>query len=114
MTYILTNIGSTRCTIYGYPGVSIIDAQQKTVQHPAVRATRLHETLDTVTLTPGRRGYFLVTSEDTTPSPGCPHSFQGQTLRVFPPNNRAALYLADDNSFCNLTVGPVTAAPATS
>ena len=37
MTYALTNVGSGTCTLFGYPGVAILDGAGQIVQHPAQR-----------------------------------------------------------------------------
>lgn len=105
--YGLTNVGSARCALIGYPGVSVLDAQGKIVQHPAARGTSQHIPVRLVTLGPGQRAKFLVTSSDVIPSPGCTHQYRGATLQVFPPNQRAALRLADTTGFCNLRVAAV-------
>lgn len=111
MTYALTNAGGSTCTLYGYPGVSILDASGHIVQHPAQRGgIQAPTTVRLVTLAPGHAAHFIVTSSDVIPSPGCPHAFTGTTLQVFPPNQRAALNLPHSGSFCNLHVGPVQAA----
>lgn len=89
----------------------MIDDHGRLVQHPAKRAqlgTHAPEPVQTVSLAPGRSGYFLLTSVNVTPSPDCPSEFHGSRLRVYPPNNTVALYLHQTAPFCNLGVGPVT------
>lgn len=108
ITFGLTNAGSTSCTMIGYPGVAVLDGSGRIVQHPARRGTAGPVVpVRPVTLPPGVRAKFLVNSTDVIPSPGCPHSYTGATLQVFPPNQRAALRIPYTNSFCNLRVGPV-------
>ncbi len=110
-TYRLVNTGSHTCTMRGYPGVSIIDAHGHTVEHPARRGsvgTHAPVPVETVSVGPGRSGYFLLTSVNVTPSPGCATAFHGSRLRVYPPNNTVALYLHHRAPFCNAGVGPVT------
>lgn len=110
MTYALTNVGRATCTLFGYPGVSILDAAGRIVQHPAARGGIQAPTkVGLVRLAAGGEARFILTSSDVIPSPGCPHAFAGTTLQVFPPNQRAALYLARSGSFCNLRVGPMEA-----
>ncbi len=110
MTYALTNIGSATCTLFGYPGVSILDSSGNIVQHPAARGGIQAPTkVQLVTLSAGRQARFILTSSDVIPSPGCPHAYTGTTLQVFPPGQRAALTVARSGSFCNLRVGPVEA-----
>lgn len=107
MTFALTNRGST-CRLVGYPGVAYLDAQGNIVQRPARRgAVQAPAPVRLVTLHPGGKAVFLLTSSDVIPSPGCPHAYSGRTLQVFPPNQRAALRLTRPMQFCNLRVGPV-------
>ncbi|MDQ6835639.1 MAG: DUF4232 domain-containing protein [Actinomycetota bacterium] len=111
LTYALTNVGRT-CTMIGYPGVAILDAAGHIVQHPAARGNiQAPGPVRLITLEPGHRARFLVTSSDVIPSPGCPHAYTGTMLQVFPPNQRAALRIARRGQFCNLRVGPVQAGP---
>ncbi len=108
MTYALTNAGAGTCTLYGYPGVAILDAAGQIVQHPAQRGgIQARTRLQLVTLPRGAQAHFIVTSSDVIPSPGCQHVFTGTTLQVFPPGQRVALRLPHSGSFCNLHVGPV-------
>jgi Protein of unknown function (DUF4232) len=110
MTYALTNVGSSPCTLFGYPGVSILGGAGQIVQHPAQRGGIQAPTrVKVVTLSRGGQARFLVTSSDVIPSPGCPHAFTGTTLQVFPPNQRQALTVPRGGQFCNLHVGPVEA-----
>lgn len=108
MTYALTNVSHHTCTLFGYPGVSIVNATGHIVQHPAQRGNvQAPARVRLITLAAGRQARFIVTSSDVIPSPGCPHAWTGSTLRVFPPNQRQALSLPHTAQFCNLRVGPV-------
>jgi hypothetical protein len=108
LTYALTNVGRQTCTLFGYPGVSILNAAGHIVQHPAQRGgIQAPNRVRLVTLAGGRQARFIVTSSDVIPSPGCTHAFTGTTLQVFPPNQRQALSVPRPGQFCNLHVGPV-------
>ena len=107
ITYELTNTGSSSCSMIGYPGVSVLSARGAIVQHPATRGANPPVPVRRVVLAPGHKAKFLVNSTDVVPSPGCPTSYTGVTLQVFPPNQRAALRIAYKGTFCNLRVGPV-------
>jgi hypothetical protein len=107
MYYDLTNIGPSACSMSGYPGVAVLDAHGHIVQHPARRGARQPAPVTRVTLRPEEHARFLVNSTDVIPSPGCPKSYSGTTLQVYPPNRRTALLLSHTGSFCNLRVGPV-------
>ena len=94
----------------GYPGLSILDAQGAVVQHPAVwgaLSTHPPEPVTLVTLAPTQTATFLTTSSDNTPNSSCPTPFTGVQVRVYPPNETTALYLAGPESSCDLGVGPV-------
>ncbi len=106
-TYALRNVGPGPCTMVGYPGVAILDAQGRIVQHPAQRGVPTPVAVRVLKLRPGQHATFTVTSSDVIPSPGCQHGYVGTTLQVFPPNQRAALRLPHREQFCNLRVGPV-------
>jgi hypothetical protein len=105
-----TNVGRAACSMIGYPGVAILDAHGRVVQHPAVWSTHPGtmppERVRLVVLAVGQRG-FVVASTDVTPSRGCRVPYRGTTLQVFPPNQTTAIREPDRGSFCDLAVGPV-------
>ncbi len=107
MYYELTNVGPAACSMIGYPGVAVLDANGKIVQHPARRGAAVAAPVRLVIVKPGRRARFLVNSTDVIPSPGCARPYTGTTLQVYPPNQRAAIRQPHTGSFCNLRVGPV-------
>jgi hypothetical protein len=103
----LTNAGARTCTMIGYPGFAMLDAQGAIVQHPARRGIPTPAPVKLVSLNPGQGARFTVTSSDVIPSPGCQHTYSGTTVQVYPPNQLAALRLSHPLQFCNLHVGPV-------
>ncbi|MGH2867484.1 MAG: DUF4232 domain-containing protein [Solirubrobacteraceae bacterium] len=107
LLFALTNSGARTCTMIGYPGFAVLDAQGAIVQHPARRGIPTPAPVKLVSLDPGHRARFTVTSSDVIPSPGCQHSYSGAAVQVFPPNQRAALRLSHPMQFCNLHVGAV-------
>jgi Protein of unknown function (DUF4232) len=108
--YDLRNLGPSACSIIGYPGVAVLNAHDRIVQHPATWSAMLRAPVKLVALRPGKRGQFLVNSTDTIPSPGCPRTYRGATLQVFPPNQTTPILKPFRNVFCNLRVGPVALA----
>jgi hypothetical protein len=108
--YDLTNTGPTACSMTGYPGVAVLDAHGHIVQHPAKRGAMQPAPVTRITLRPGERARFLLNSTDVIPSPGCPKTYSGTTLQVYPPNQRTAILLFHTTPFCNLRVGPVQSA----
>lgn len=111
MVFQFTNIGSTACALTGYPGVSVLDAAHRIVQHPASRTpgpgTSQILPVTTVTLTQKGHAQFVLASVDTIPNPDCASQYQGTTLRVYPPGSPVAIELPLTIGFCDLSVGPV-------
>jgi hypothetical protein len=109
--YEFTNNSNQPCTLTGYPGVSVINAQGQVVQHPAIEVpgpgTTTPYPVRTITLSSGGHADFMLSSVDTTPNPDCVTAYHGSTLRVYPPGNTVPIELPFAGSFCDLTVGPV-------
>ena len=111
ITYQFTNTSSTPCTLTGYPGVSILNAQSQIVQHPATRVpgpgTTTPIPVTTITMAGGSHAVFVLSSTDTVPNPDCPTPYYGTKLRVYPPGNTQPLQLPFTGAFCDLVIGPV-------
>jgi len=105
--YGLENVGPTACSMIGYPGVAVLDAHGRIVQHPATWGAALPAPVRLVTLKPGQRVQFLLNSTDTIPSPGCARAYRGVRLQVFPPNQPTPILKPIKLVFCDLRVGPV-------
>jgi Domain of unknown function (DUF4232) len=109
--YTLTSVGRAGCSMIGYPGVAILDAHGRIVQHPAVWSTHPGtmppERVRRIVLATGQQARFVLASTDVTPSPGCRAPYSGSTLQVYPPNQTAAILKAYRERFCNLIVGPL-------
>jgi hypothetical protein len=113
----LTNVGTTTCTMIGYPGLAGLDANGNIVQHAAVRNADLPSEQGRspikVALAPGARAVFGVTNSDTTPNADCPAEFPIAQIQVYPPNQTTAIRMAPqglpDAGICDLTVGFVQA-----
>jgi hypothetical protein len=101
------NVGATTCSMIGYPRVAVLNAYGHIVQHPARRGAARRAPVRLVTLKPGQRAQFLLNSTDTVPSPGCPRSYRGVSLRVFPPDQATPILKPFRAAFCNLRVGAV-------
>jgi len=93
----LRNIGSSACTLYGYPGVSwVAGADSHQVGAAAVRqADPAGSAEKTVTLAPGALASApldIVDAAVFSPSQCKPVPVRG--LRVYPPGEKAALFLS--------------------
>lgn len=114
---VFTNTARHACTMAGYPGVSYVAGDSgKQVGSPARRDHG--RPVVTVRLAPGGHAYAPMSQPN-------PHNYGNRCditkvrgIRVYPPDERAALYVADPGSACaNTGVGrpniqPVQADPA--
>lgn len=111
-TLVFTNTSNTNCTMSGYPGVSYVGANG--VQSGNA-ATRTEGAVTTVKLGPGQTAKAVL--HDSNGVGGYdPKECQlssAQGLRIYPPNEQAALFLPWTTEHCAgptvhaLTIGPV-------
>ncbi len=111
---VLTNKGSATCTLTGYPGVSFVTGSSGTQVGAA--ATRTPGTAAPVTLSPGQSAAAplgIVVASNYGPS--CQITAVNG-LRVYPPGQTAALFVAHSGEGCAnssdvvLHIGPLAAA----
>jgi hypothetical protein len=103
MPLILTNKGSTPCTMFGYPGVSYISASGASVGPPASRIPG-HEA--TVTLSPGSAGSTLLHQPNPLVfQPSDCHKKKASGIRVFPPGQTLSVTVATSTAVCTTTMG---------
>ncbi len=101
IVFTLTNQATTPCTLSGYPGVSLLNATGSQVGPDATR----HQSQESaVTLAPGAKAEF----QEVDPQAACPDSPRGTQIRVFPPNQTAALMLPVQTYVCRPSVTPVS------
>jgi hypothetical protein len=107
-----TNIGTVKCTLYGYPGVSL--AGGSPVAQIGAAAAESHATPRLlVTLAPGATGNALLRIVDAGNfPPGKCHPASATFLQVFPPNQTTPTYVPTTAQACAkpvplLTIGVV-------
>lgn len=93
LNVVLTNTGARDCSLYGFPGVSLVNANGNQVGKPADRATNYTE--KRVSLAPGAKTTAIVTyAEEGNFDAGV--CTDGATkLRVYPPNDVGYLSVAE-------------------
>ena len=110
-----TNISNVRCTLYGYPGVSLAAGTPVTqVGQAASRSTVAGPAL--VTLAPGQTANALlrITQALNYPTATCAPT-KTTYLQIYPPNETTPIYLAYSSTGCSstsvnlLTIGVVQA-----
>lgn len=100
VTIVFTNTSGTTCTLYGYPGVSLVSAPPYTqIGLAAQRGTTTPVKL--ITLATGATASAVVQIVDAL---NFPPATCGPTkaafLRIYPPNQTAPVYLADTSEAC--------------
>jgi Domain of unknown function (DUF4232) len=113
-----TNTSAAPCTLYGYPGVSLVSASHAQIGLSAKRLATAPVKL--VTLAPGATAAASVQIGDAVnfPSPAC-SPVKAAYLRIFPPNQTTSVYLPNTSQTCakqvpTLTVTAVQPGPGTS
>jgi hypothetical protein len=110
-----TNTSSATCTLFGYPGVSLVTGPPYTqVGLPAKRSTTSGQ-VKLITLAPGATANALLQIVDALnyPSATCGPT-KAAALRVYPPNQTAPVYLPNASTACakpvqTMNIGPVQA-----
>ncbi len=108
---VFTNTASTSCTLTGYPGVSYVAAAGAQSGNPA---TRTGATVHTITL--AAHGSASATMHDSDGmggyTPGQCKLTSVQGLRIYPPNQKAALFIPWKTQHCaGTTIHPLTIGP---
>lgn len=111
---VFRNVSATPCTLSGYPGVSFVDGAGHQIGAPAQRAPGYS---GVVTIGPGQSAGAVLSIHDVYVSntPNCA-STATVGLRVYPPNDTAALFTPGQFTVCanpaasgSASVTPVTA-----
>lgn len=101
-----TNVGGRTCTLQGFPGVSYVTGDNgQQVGLPANRGGALGPA---VTLRPGgtTNAGLVMVNPDPFPAEQC-KQVDVRGLRVYPPNETAALFLPSTGASCSGNVGPL-------
>ena len=95
-----TNTGASTCTLFGYPGVSLVSGPPYTqIGLAAKRNTSTPKKL--VTLAPGATANALLQIVDALnyPSASCGPT-KATALKIYPPNQTAPVYLPNTSNGC--------------
>lgn len=101
-----TNLSGHACSLFGFPGVSAIDRQDRQLGSPA---NWIHTTApQTVILTPGATAHTMLAYHDAAVStePGCDPAYSAVLLKIYPPDQYSTTLAAFDLEVCSHT-GPV-------
>ena len=108
-----TNTSGSPCTLYGYPGVSLVTGPPYTQIGLAAKRTAASTPVKQVTLAPGATANALLQIVDALnyPSASCGPT-KATALKVYPPNQTVPVYLPSTSNGCAKSVqimyiGPV-------
>jgi hypothetical protein len=107
-TIVFTNTSSATCTLYGYPGVSLVSAPPYT--QIGLAANRDSTTpVRLVTLAPGASANAMLRIVDALNfGPATCSPTKAAFLRIYPPNQTVPVYLADASETCAQPVQTLT------
>jgi hypothetical protein len=112
-----TNASGATCTLYGYPGVSLVSSAQTQI---GLAAKRSGTAVKLIALAPGATASASLQIVDALnfPSTTC-DPVKAAYLRVYPPNQTVSVLLANTSQTCSkpvqtLTVNPVQAGSGSS
>jgi hypothetical protein len=100
---VLANTSGKTCALYGYPGVSFVSGVGG-AQIGAAATRDRSVAAKVVTLAPGQRGSFTlrIVNAGTLPADSC-RPVTASWLKIFPPENTAALYVGYTARACTST-----------
>jgi hypothetical protein len=110
-----TNTSTATCTLYGYPGVSLVTGPPYTQIGLAAKRSTTSGQVKLITLAPGATANAQLQIVDALnyPSATCGPT-KATALKVYPPNQTAPVYLANTSTACSksvqtMNIGPVQA-----
>jgi hypothetical protein len=104
----LTNVSATKCTLYGYPGVSFVSGVGGQQIGSAAARNPLYP-VTTVVLAPNATAYATlgVATAANYPASRC-HPATAHALRVYPPGQTAPVHVTHDFAACSANVFVLT------
>lgn len=112
--YRLQNTSQQTCTLEGYPGVQLLDANQQPMSITVLQQTSAYlyntQTVQLVTLAPGTSGYFILEW-----SAGASSCGGAASVLVTPPGDQTSLQIANTIQACTgkVIVSPIEPAAFT-
>jgi hypothetical protein len=110
-----TNTSSSTCTLFGYPGVSLVSGPPYAQIGPAAKRSTGSSPVKQITLAPGATANALLQIVDALnyPSATC-GPVKATALKIYPPNQTAPIYLPSASEACSksvqiMNIGPVLA-----
>ena len=103
---LFTNAGQRTCTLQGFPGVSYVTGDSG--QQVGLPANRTGNLGPAITLRPGysTNAGLVMTNPDPYPADQCKR-VDVRGLRVYPPNETAAMFLPTTGAGCSGNIGPL-------
>ncbi len=97
-----TNTSGSPCTLYGYPGVSLVSGPPYTQIGLAAKRTATSAPVKQITLAPGATANALLQIVDALnyPSASCGPT-KAAALKIYPPNQTVPVYLPNTSNGCS-------------
>jgi hypothetical protein len=103
-TVVLTNHGTVKCTLFGYPGVSYVDGVGNIIGKPAKQDPGAKRTI-TLGARGGQANALLRQPDPGNFSPSACHATTADRLRVYPPGETHPLFVTDPVQVCSTATG---------
>lgn len=101
---VFTNTGSSPCTLFGYPGVSFLDANGAIIGKPSSRDHGAEHTI-TLAASGGQANALSRLPDVGNFAASACQPKKAKRIRVYPPNQTAALFLHDSGQVCSTSAG---------
>jgi hypothetical protein len=101
---VLTNTGSSPCTLFGYPGVSFVDASGAIIGKPAVRDHGAEHTITIASSGGAANALSRQPDAGNFPASACQMK-TADRVRVYPPGQTVPLFAHDPVQVCSTAKG---------
>ena len=98
-TIVFTNTSGTTCTLFGYPGVSLVSASHAQIGLAAQRASTVPVKLITLATGAAANAVLQIVDALNFGAATCSPT-QAAFLRIYPPNQTVPVYLPDTSQIC--------------
>ena len=98
-TIVFTNTSGTTCTLFGYPGVSLVSASHAQIGLAAQRASTVPVKLITLATGAAANAVLQIVDALNFGASTCSPT-KAAFLRIYPPNQTVPVYLANTSEIC--------------
>lgn len=110
VTLVFTNTSTSSCTLYGYPGVSLVSSARAQIGLAAKRAATTPVKLVTLAAGASANAQLQIVDALNFSSSTCGPT-KAAMLQIFPPNQRVAVFLTNTSTTCSKSVQTLFISP---